>query len=289
MVQLSRKQRLRAEDLEECGRVGEEYGLGAIEAVTRDLDDPTGMRGLGWTAVILAFVGVSLALPIDAALAPSSSGVEIIAGICGVLAVAGVPLILIGGRFANVAGRQCLYSGGVARFGRDEPEPKVLRWNDVDTVTIETNKDEGKPQTSVAGCVLRGRAGIELKARHSDGERMALAARRGLAPRLAAAMIYAYDRGEPVIAGSALVSQQGVTFPDGKNLAWARIGGVELEHPSRAARSLTTRIDFRQAGWKWSSQVLDPSGIPNGIFLADVIAHAARQHGVLVAGDDPQL
>jgi hypothetical protein len=102
-------------------------------------------------------------------------------------------------------------------------------------------------------------------------------------------MIYAYERGEPVIAGSALVSQQGITFPDGKNLAWGKIGGVELEHPSRAAGSLTTRIDVRQAGWKWSGQVLDPSGIPNGIFLADVIAHAARQHGLLVSGDDPQL
>jgi hypothetical protein len=279
---LTRNDRLRAEDLEECGRVGEEFGLGAIEAVARTFDDRTGLRWTGGIAIAFGFLGLCVAWPILAGLTMSPS--VYVGVISAVVFVAGFPLMVIGKRLATVSARQCLYSGGVARIDRKAAEPTVLRWADVEAVTIETGDDEGTPTTSLIGCTLRGRTGIVLKARRDILGPVAAAAHRALAPRIVPAMIYTYDSGQPVIAApNAQVDQWGITFPRRNRRAWMDIGVVVMEH-SVAGPTLTTRMDLRKAGKGRSHDYCDPSGVPNGIFLADLIAHAARQRGVRVEG-----
>jgi hypothetical protein len=50
------------------------------------------------------------------------------------------------------------YSGGLAQQDRDEPEPHVLRWDEVDSVTPLLYDESG----CVGGCRLRGRTGTEI-------------------------------------------------------------------------------------------------------------------------------
>jgi hypothetical protein len=276
---LTRKDRLRAEDLEECGRVGEEFGLGDVEAVAREWGDRSGLRWIGGSVLASGFLGLWVVWPIVSGVTGSVS--LYLVEIFGTLLVAGGPLMIIGKRLANVATRLCLYTGGLARIDRTAAEPAVLRWADVETVTIGAC-DEGAP--TLTSCTLSGRAGVVMTAGPEICEQVAVAAYRALAPRIAAAMIAAYDCGQAVaVSADAQVSQWGIVFPRKNRLPWTDIGVVIMEHPSAAALCVTTRMDLRK-GRKGSHHYCDPSGVPNGIFLADLIAHAARQRGVLVEG-----
>ena len=257
-------------------------GLGAIEAVAREFDDRSGLRWIGGCAVAIGFIGLCVVWPVAAAVTASPS--VSIGVIFGVVLVVGWPLMAIGKRLATVAARLCLYSGGLARIDRRAAEPVVLRWADVETVTIETGDDEGTPTTYLTGCTLRGWSGVEIKVRREIREQVVIAAHRTLAPRVVAAMIRAYDSGQPVVPSvNAQVSQWGITFPRRKRLPWTDIGVVVMEHHS-ATPGITTRMDLRKGRKGWPHHYCDPSGVPNGIFLPDLIAHAARQRGVLVEG-----
>jgi hypothetical protein len=286
-ARLSRKARLRAADRADCGAVGERFELGAVEAVTRDLDDSNGFTTLGGCAVGLCFLGLCVALPVVAGVTRSGADSLITAEACGALLAAGVIALVIGHRRAAVR-RLCLYYGGLARLDERKPEPEVLRWADVETVTISSEHDEGDPKTGLAGCTVRGRSGTEFTVPVELLAATAKAVHRNVAPRIASAMIYAYDAGQPAICGNAEVDPQGVTLPDGKRLAWADLDTVELQPPSATARGVTTRIDFTLAGQRKRRAVLDPTDIPNAIFLADLVAHAARQRGLTVLGYEPQ-
>jgi hypothetical protein len=97
-------------------------------------------------------------------------------------------------------------------------------------------------------------------------------------------MMYAYDSGQPVVlAPNAQVSQWGIIYMRGNRRAWTDIGAVVMEH-SVAGPGVITRMDLRKAGKGRLHNYCDPSGVPNGIFLADLIAHAARQRGIRVGG-----
>jgi hypothetical protein len=280
---LTRSERLRAEDLEECGRVGEQFGLGAPEFVARQLDDRTGLRWIGGTGVAIGSIGLFVVWPVVASLKMSPSmGILVI---FGVVLVVAWPLIAVGKRFANVSVRQCLYSGGVARIDRKAAEPTVVRWADVESVTIETGDDDGTPTASLIGCTLRGQAIAAFKVHRDIMGYVAVAAHRALAPRIVPAMIATYNSGQPVIAApNAQVSQWGIVFPRRNRRAWTEISVLGMEH-SDAGPNVVTRMDLRKdrKGW-WSHDYCDPSGVPNAIFLADLIAYAARQRGVRVDG-----
>lgn len=277
---LTRNDRLRSDDLEECGRVGEECGLGDVEAVERELDDRTRLRLIGGSVLASGFLGLWVVWPTVSGVtgSPSLYLVEIFGG----LLVAGGPLMIIGKRLATVATRLCLYTGGLASIDRKAAEPTVLRWADVETVTIGAS-DEGAP--TVTSCTLRGRAGVVMIAGPEISEQVAVAAYRALAPAIMAAMIAAYDSGQSVaVCADAQVSQWGIVFPRKNRLAWADISLVVMEHPSDAADCLTTRVDVRTGRKGRTHNYCNPAGVPNGIFLADLIAHAARQRGVRVEG-----
>jgi hypothetical protein len=280
---LTRSERLRAQDLEECGRFGEEFGLGAVEAVRRELDDRTGLRTLGWVAVIIGIIGLVVAWPLDWAMPTSpafTAGV-----ISGALLVAGGPLVAIGRRLAMVSGWMVLYSGGVAHFGPKRPQPLAMRWADVEAVTITTGDDEGTPTTSLTSLTLQGRNGTQLSFPYQLREQVAIAAHRALAPLIAASMIYTYDSGLPVVASPDVqVNQWGIIFSRARRYAWSDIGLVVMEHPSADAPGVTTRINLKKDAKGYGHRYADPSHVPNGIFLADLIAHAARQRGLPVQG-----
>jgi hypothetical protein len=84
------------------------------------------------------------------------------------------------------------------------------------------------------------------------------------------------------MAGGLRVDQLGITTPADEHFGWHEINGVELEPPARPEGEPATRIHLSLV--RWRPRVIDPSGIPNGIFLTHVIAHAALRNGVEVRG-----
>jgi hypothetical protein len=120
-----------AEDLEECGAVGERYGLGTVEAVRRDLDDSNGYSITGGCFVTLGLLGLCVAVPVIGGVTSSGANALTAGEICGALLVVGGIALVIGRRHASVMVRLCLYSGGLARLDHRKPEPEVLPWADV--------------------------------------------------------------------------------------------------------------------------------------------------------------
>jgi hypothetical protein len=158
----------------------------------------------------------------------------------------------------------------------------VLRWADVDAVTIALTTDEGTPETGIASCTLRGPGGTDITER-KDGEAVALAAHRALGPRFVPPLIEAYDSGKPAMAGDAFIDREGFTMKTGKRLAWSEIKSVTMRHASEGSAEVATRIDVRLVR-KNRLHYFNPTTVPNAIFLAHVLARAAARNGVQVDG-----
>jgi hypothetical protein len=286
---VSREDRLHAEDLKECGRVGAEFGLGEIEAISRitEYKSHEGVVwciGIGWSLFAL--------LPLFEFTDGTPPSPWIFTTVLGVLFGAGFAatwwLVTRMIFTATVTGRLCLYSGGVAQLARGKARPMVLRWGDVEAITIFTaNDDDGAPTTTLSQYVLRGTGQdgateTEIIDRGKTLRPVTLAAHRVLAPRFVPQLISSYDSGEPVIAGRLRVDQRGITTPADEHFGWHEINGVELEPSTRPEGAPATRIYLSLVPWR--PRIIDPSGIPNGIFLAHVITHAAMRNGIEVRG-----
>jgi hypothetical protein len=94
----------------------------------------------------------------------------------------------------------CWYRDGVAQTHPDRPAPEVLRWIDVDSVTLTFN-DADETFNGLSRCALAGDAGTAVSA---DGaypkpvvRQVADLAGHMLSPRLTATLIGTYESGEP--------------------------------------------------------------------------------------------
>jgi hypothetical protein len=88
------------------------------------------------------------------------------------------------------------------------------------------------------------------------------------------------------MAGNGHIDHLGVTPPgSSRHLAWTEIESVTMEHDPRETLEVVTKIDIIDR--KGRPRTFDPSGIPNGIFLAHLIAHAAARNGIQVDGYQP--
>src|SRR5215471_11668802 len=216
---LSKADRRRAEDLELAGWIGGEFGLGTIDQVVRQWRDRGRLLSMGWGLVGATLVfgtwGLLVWLQSKDRLTREFVGVPI-----GSVAVLAVLLIALGERFKVMGCWYFLYSGGVAQVARSEPKRRVLRWPEVETVTIILKTDsDGNPRTEVDRCVLAG-PGTEITAGpgvglldEDPGRILAAAAHRNLAPRLVPPLIQAWESGEPVTAGELSIGQEGITMP----------------------------------------------------------------------------
>jgi hypothetical protein len=283
----------RAADLEECGLVGEQFGLGAVlgaehqlgrtryEVIARLCSAIGGLTVLG--AIVLRFTRYG-------------GWLWVLAGIAGGTAVAiiGAILIDVHRSRADVTERMAVYDDGVAQLPASSPDPSVVTWDDLDSVYVslvtETDSDDNTILTpALVGCWVRSRRGTWVPAHDGLVELAARTAYRAAAPRIAGAMIAAYDAWKAVTAGQVQVDAAAITLADGSRLEWSSMRGVALAHPSSASPDMTTLVtitapDPRNRRGSVTDFPLDPAGIPNAIFLADLIAHAARQHGVPVYG-----
>jgi hypothetical protein len=308
----------RAADLEACGLVGEQFGLGAVLGAEHRLGRTR------YKAIARPFSAVGAIILLGSFVlmfiySDRSWAASFLAGVPVGTAVATVGSILMDVHYsrADVIARWALYDGGMAHLTASGPEPEVVAWDDLGSVSVslatETDPDNSNNTLvtpDVARCSARSWQGTVVSAPEGLAELAARLAYRAAGPRIAGAMTAAYDAGEAVTAGKVTVDAAAITLAGGPRLEWSSMRAVTLAHPrlspasrdelkwrfmepvtvvrpSSVAPGVPTLVTITAADpssrkGRVTTYQHDPSGIPNAIFLADLIAHAARQHHVPV-------
>ncbi|HEY2505000.1 MAG TPA: hypothetical protein VGI58_00650 [Streptosporangiaceae bacterium] len=292
----------RREDLAAAQRLSEEFALGEVRGVTRSRADRPyreGLVGFASATVILGAVGLVALVVFVVSTAfvrwPPVLAIVIIsvAGVVGVGYYVGS--VILNHSFApgTETDRVFWFAGGLAHLVTAEAGPSVLRWAGVDSVT-ETLLDEALWYYGwLYTCTVRG-AGTEISlvayddatvrfARHLD-RRLIGEARRLLGPRFVPPLIEAYESGEPATIGAWTVDRTGITASTSEFVTdfcpWRGITRIAFEHKpiqTGPVARILVYTDGEQAALE-----IGLSDVPNGIFLPDVIAHAATSNGVKV-------
>jgi hypothetical protein len=274
----------RADDRAAAVSVGEEFGLGEVRSITLARSYPPS-TGLG-----VAVAGLSV-FGIPGVVLTAGWAQAVNAAAFGTLFLLGCLMFGLGVAGGEVSARLYRYSGGLAEFAGDSPEPRVVRWADVEAVTV-TYGAGGQPtgrEPVLTGCVVRAADGTELPGAAMRYERIVLRAvaaeaSRVLAPRLTAPQIEDYEAGRPVTVGGTRIDRSGITFdlPRGTPIPWGEVGSITISYatsPTGPAVVTDIAIARRSGG---PDRVIGLSGVPNGVFLPRLIARAAAAHGVPV-------
>jgi hypothetical protein len=204
----------------------------------------------------------------------------------GVLAVS--TLITVAGmRRPIVTKRVFSYANGYAQLSRDEPEPQVVRWEAVAEVTVwvtDMQVDGGLIPWRLNGFKLSTVTGTTLSSRGTviQGSGMSAvlaAAYQSLAPRLLPAMTEQYESAGAVSFGQVHVGRDGVTVPSqwgpGEVIPWTEMTGMYMVTlPTDWIYKVVIHRDRKP------DAQISVDGLPNGIFLPRVLAHAAALHGI---------
>ena len=284
MPEGSRTQR-RRDDHEMALLLGGNCGLGEVRVIA--------LARKYW----IAFWGGLLALVAGIAGIPAIAGdagwAKVInAAVFGGLFLLGCLVLGLGIARAPVTGRLFWYTGGLAELTGDDPEPRIVRWADVETVTTVYYEGEETP-LRLTGCILSDGTGPEpvdlrgpakIRGYRSPVLRaLTVEAARILAPRLVPPMIAAYESGEPVSIGDARIDRSGITVkpPSGEHIAWTEIRFIITRHVTSIADCAAPvhEIEIRKQPGN-ISRVISLDGVPNGMFLPHLLAHAAARNGI---------
>ncbi len=278
---------LRRADLAEASRLGEEFGLGTNARVTR-VRVPRAPVSVVLTIIVLVSL-VALSFIMAMALASSN---WVAAVIFGVVAIGGSFAAWLLGRHARSQAAVCRffrYSGGFIQLSSDEPGPRVLRWAEVESVTLVFNDADGS-FNGLSWCTLDGSAGTTIaiggawpKAVVRD---IAFEAERILSPRIAQSLISTYESGEPVIIGNWRIDQTGVTgnygSPEAVPVPWSEVREITVAsenyrgNADPASLIMMTVTPGKRRHQPW----LSLSRIQNGMFLPRLLEHIAGRNGV---------
>lgn len=239
----------------QAARVGAEFGLGAVQAAgtarrhTRQWRAGALMMtaGLSWGLLLIWWIPVpALAL-------------------AGVLAVPGLVLAVLSP--AVYRDRLFLYAGGAAELVAGAAEPRVLRWADLESVTLWFDSEGG----TLERCQVKDRHGLTMAAQNRRGtglKELAGCAARALESRVLPDLTAALDAGEPVRFGSLVITCRGVE-DDQRGRPWAvplgKIRDVKADGPGRSLR-------IRTRGGR--SRDISLSGRANAVLAHRVLAHA---------------
>lgn len=275
-------------DLAEADRLGEEFGLGASAAVIRGRERGAGPGAyLGQlclvTSLLFAFImGTVLGATSD--LMPALVFGVVTLALC-------VPVWLLGRHIkAKYSPRRIFrYPGGLILPPEDQAEPRVLRWDDVDGVTLVFN-DADETYNGLSWCSLEGADGTTLHIggwvpKHAVRE-VTLEALRVLGPRIGQELISAYDSGAPISVGRWRLDPQDLTEDaDGKHplvVPWHDVREITVASENYRdvvdPPSLVT-ITVDGPGRRRKPR-LSLSGVRNGMFLPQLLAHVAGRQGI---------
>jgi hypothetical protein len=279
--------RRRRDDQELARLLGENCLLGEVRVIARGRKYWVALCG-GLVAFIAGIAGIP-------AIAGDAGWAKVIdAAVFGGLFLLGCLTLGLGIAWAPVTSRLFWYSGGLAQFTGDEPEPRVLRWADVETVTTVYYESDESPLRLIR-CILRGSDAtepVELRRTPGNGgygsrilRALTAEAARILAPRLVPPLIEAYESGEPVTIGDTRIDRGGITItvdpPSRERVAWTEVRSIVTRHVTAYADSTAPvkEIQICKHSGK-AGPVISLDGVPNGMFLPHLLAHAAARNGI---------
>jgi hypothetical protein len=266
----------------ESGQLGVSQGLGPCLDVVRAGRDRAWRRLVRWAGGAMCAVALLAALGLTSGHAYLEAVVTLVAGfgVWWALDTAGRP---------RASGRRMyLYQDGLIQVIPGEPAARVIRWNDVAEITLTFHGDR------VSGLTVRDGAGTEITAAAGGSYPwtrlggIAAQAEWALAPRFVPPLLQAYDSGAPIRVGTCTINLAGITAPGGfpvqalRFTSWSEIESIRL---TRAQDGKVTEpvseIEFFLASR--SSFSPDFSGVPNALFVAHLLQHAAGRHGIRVS------
>jgi hypothetical protein len=254
-------------------RLGEEFGLGAHASTHTDKDRPA-LWGAGWAVLVIAAVMCPTAVVpfVDGNPADFDFGV-IWAPVIGLLAAAGA-LMAWRGR-PGEPGYTHWYADGIVQVVPGEPEPRVLRWDEAVSLSVDVIRPDDSYAYIRSG-TLRGRAEPGVTVR---GPALVERGTRLLARPVVGEALRALDEGKDVDFGTLRIGRAGITdtreesFRDPVTVAWADMRRIDVD-----AR---LRVSVLPAG-RGKSPRFDLDTVSNGYFAHYVIEHAAARAGVPV-------
>jgi hypothetical protein len=271
----------------DLARLGAEYGLGEHEQTQFDREYPP-YRAIGLLILPVSVVFVPVCVIAFVAQGSQSQlnfefGL-VFTTIIGCLVVAGALLIWCP-RPLRLE-RTFWFSGGLIQFTLAEPEPRVVRWDDVVSLTVQIYRpDEGPPY--IWSSVISDRDGTSVGMRGitrvsylpRTGLATALAAKASglLVPKVVPAFIREFEAGQRVTFGDVWIDRSGVCTavtarkPEPEFVAWQDVRKIGI--------NARTGISVGAVGRR-RDLFIDLGNIPNGFFTHYLIDHAAAKAGL---------
>jgi hypothetical protein len=293
---------------ERAAAIGGEFGLGALVKVLRSRKFPA---MTGWGA-LLGFLTVVAGVPVIAGMTAGHYTLTTrvtIAAALGALFLFSCVLVGFGVSRSVVDSQVFRYSGGLAEVTADEAEPRVARWADVREFTVWTSGTE-ETEARLTRFALRATAGTQLSGlrryRHSELHDLVTAIGGVLAAHIVPMLTRTYESGEQVVLGTVRVNQEGIAVdpadparsarPAGSArsaglassaaspIPWPEIRWISVRHlPHGGAMRIAHQITIHRSAGR-PDHVIGLSGVPNGLFLPRLLAHAGTRNGVPVYG-----
>jgi hypothetical protein len=256
-------------------RIGEEFRLGACTAAWPGRR-ASWRSALGALLLFVLIFGLEIPPILTAGLAR-----EITSGLDAAIFALGVLFLALPPR--SWTDRLFLYQAGIVLVDAREPEPKLLRWAHLDTVTITTAS--GYDNDYVSGCVLKDRAGNALTVTgHLSNAiaEVAAEADRVLAPARVPGLIARFTSGQPLTIGHLTADLRGLSWSgaasgDAWQVPWSQISVIQWELEGQ--RAIVKACQPSRESWSFR---LD--GQPNSFLIRYLIARAAATAGITVTG-----
>lgn len=277
---------LREMTLEQAARrVGQEFGFGAPIDLQGVRSYPA-LLTLGWFLGLTAALGIFLA-GVDSNWGPSR---PLVLACLPVLLLVGFLMIVVGTKRRVLRGWLARYRYGYAQMLASDGSLRAVRWASVTEVTVTYNTaivytGYGSVKNASVDS-FSARPYIGRLAPKVGGWKLTRDALLAVGPRLVTSMIETYESGRPVAFGSVRIDQHGVASPgQDEVVAWADIHAIRVRHIRLGNGRKVVRAVHLSCRGRARDQTIVISGLPNGIFLPQVIAHAAARHGVPVKGN----
>lgn len=234
----------------------------------------------GWLLILLTIVvGVSL----YAALLAGRNAMGELVSAPVLISVAGAGAAAIRRSPPPRVDRVFWYSGGLAQLIEGEPEPRVVRWADGVSVSMDAPAGDESDGYYLVGYTVCDESGTCVTLDRVYGSQvpadLAREAGQVLAPRLIRAFIRAYEMGTPVSFGDVWIGPEGISGPcdpltdEPPLVRWDDMRKIDIEGPGigitvHTGRSAKRRFNLR--------------GHPNGPLAHHLIEHVAGPHDVLI-------
>jgi hypothetical protein len=270
--------------------LGEDFGLGQFEAACTDEHYPE-PNLWGRLLFILSFSAPVAGVVMLIRGSPSGQVWYIVPGAAAIIWPFAAGAVMMRRFRPQRTDQFFYYSGGLIQMADGEPEPRVMRWADLVSLSVRIYR-EGEGEPFIATSTVRDRQGNSMTAgvppssfwalsQESGGAVLARKADPILTSTVIPALISAFDEEGQVSFGSVRIDREGITDATGKRssrplrLAWPDMRKIDID----------ARLLIHVNGRKGEAKVYSAINLgesPNAFFAYHIIERTAAQANVPV-------